>query len=74
MLSATIIQCGLAVVYIIVKSPFYELVFHHYVRPNGKAFQKVYHDVFISSYVPYWMSSIIGQLEGGQVTNDMHVW
>ena len=32
-LSATIVQIGLPIVFVIIKSPLYELVFHHYIRP-----------------------------------------
>lgn len=74
MFSATIIQVGLGVVFIVLKSPLYELVFHHYIRPEGRNFQAVFHDLFISSYIPYYMSSKICELEGGQVTNDMYIW
>lgn len=74
MFSATIIQCGLGIVFVILKSPLYELVFHHYVQPHGKAYQQVYHDCYISSWIPYFVSTLATQLEGGQVTNDMHIW
>lgn len=62
MFSATIIQCGLGIVFVVLKSPIYELVFHHYVQPHGKAFQQVYHDCYISSWVPYFFSSLATQL------------
>jgi hypothetical protein len=74
MFSAIIIQCGLGIVFVILKSPIYELVFHHYVQPHGKAFQKVYHDCYISPWVPYAFSSLASYMEGGQVTNDMNIW
>jgi len=74
MFSATIIQVGLGVVFIVLKSPLYELVFHHYIQPQGKANQTVFHDCYISSWVPYCLSSLVSKLEGGQVTNDMYIW
>jgi cholesterol 7-dehydrogenase len=74
MFSATIIQCGLGIVFVILKGPLFELVFHHYVQPHGKAYQHVFHDCFISWHVPYILSSLVSQLEGGQVTNDMYIW
>lgn len=74
MFSATIIQVGLGIVFIILKSPLYELVFHHYIRPEGRNQQAVFHDCYISSYIPYFASSKICELEGGQVTNDMYIW
>jgi hypothetical protein len=74
MFSATIIQCGLGIVFVILKSPIYEIILHHYLQPNGRAYQKVYHDIFITPYIPYFISSIASQLEGGQVTNDMWIW
>ena len=36
MFTATIIQVGLGIVFIILKAPLYELVFHHYIRPVGR--------------------------------------
>jgi hypothetical protein len=44
------------------EKPYVELVFHHYVQPHGKAFQKVYHDCYISSWVPYAVSSLAAYL------------
>ena len=74
MFSATIIQCGLGIVFIILKGPLFELIFHHYLRPQGKAYQQVYHDCYISPHIPYFISYLASQMEGGQVTNDMYVW
>ena len=74
MFSATIIQVGLGIVFIILKAPLYELVFHHYIRPVGRNEQKVYHDCFISPHMPYFISSKMLQGEGQQVTNDMYIW
>jgi hypothetical protein len=74
MFSATIIQVGLPIVYVILKSPLYELVFAHYIRPDGPTSQHVFHDLYISNWVPYFVSSKVSLLEGGQVTNDMYVW
>ena len=74
MLSATIIQVGLGIVFVILKAPLYELTFHHYVRPIGKNKQQVFHDCFISNHMPYFASSKIIEMEGGQVTNDMWIW
>ena len=74
MFSATIIQIGLPIVFVVLKSPLYELVFHHFIRPAGPNAQDVFHDLYISNWVPYFASAKIAELEGGQVTNDMHVW
>ena len=73
-LSGTIIQIGLPVVFIVIKTPFYELVFHHYVRPLEPALQQVFHDCYISPWLPYFFTSFISQGEGVQVTNDMWIW
>jgi hypothetical protein len=62
MFSATIIQVGLPIVFIVLKSPLYKLVFQHYIRPEGRASQIVFHDCYISSWIPYFMSSIVSQL------------
>ena len=74
MFTATIIQCGLGIVFVVLKAPLYELVFHHYIVPHGKAEQHVFHDCWISWHVPYAFSALVSYLEGGQVTNDMHIW
>ena len=73
-LSATIIQIGLPIVFVIIKSPLYELVFHHYIRPMGPAMQQVFHDCHISPWLPYFVTSFISEGEGMQVTNDMWIW
>jgi hypothetical protein len=67
-------QLGPSIVFIILKSPMYELVFHHYVRPQGPASQMVLHDCYISGITPYWLSALSIRLEGQQVTNDMYIW
>ena len=59
MFSAVIIQIGLGVVFVVLKSPLYDLVFHHYVVPIGRHQQQVFPDCFISGYVPYFSSSKI---------------
>jgi cholesterol 7-dehydrogenase len=62
MFSATIIQVGLGIVFIILKSPLYELVFHHYIRPQGINKQAVFHDCYISPIVPLFASSKVIEL------------
>jgi hypothetical protein len=52
----------------------YEIVLHHYIRPQDKSMQNVFHDCFISPYIPYFISSFASQSEGMQVTSDMFVW
>lgn len=74
MFSATIIQVGLGVVFILMKGPLYELVFQHYIRPVGRNKLEVFHECFISNHVPYFSSYKIVQMEGEQVTNDMYIW
>ena len=74
MFTATIIQVGLGIVFIILKAPLYELVFHHYIRPVGRNQLEVFHDAFTSGYLPYFITSKIIEAEGGQVTNDMYIW
>ena len=74
MFTATIIQVGLGIVFVVLKSPFYEIVFVHYIRPMEANKQQVFHDCYISNYMPYFLTSKITELEGGQVTNDMYIW
>ena len=74
MFTSTIIQVGLAIVFVILKSPFYELVFHLYIRPDAVNEQIVFHDLYMSSHMPYFVSSMYSLIEGGQVCNDMQLW
>ena len=58
MFTSTIIQVGLAIVFVILKSPFYELAFHLYIRPEAVDEQIVFHDLYMSSHMPYFVSSM----------------
>ena len=49
-------------------------MFQHYIRPQGRNYQQVFHDCYISNFIPYFISSKIIETEGGQVTNDMYIW
>ena len=36
--------------------------------------QQVFHDCYISPWLPYFVTSFISEGEGMQVTNDMWIW
>lgn len=74
MFNVTIMQVGCSTVFIFLRSRIYTMVLFHYLQPKGKAHQIVYHDVYTSSWIPYWISALAAKMEGNQVTNDMYIW
>ena len=70
----TIIQMGPGIVNIYLKSKFFEILFLQYLHTQGKYDQRLYHEMFSSSWLPYWLSAIMLYAEGLQVYYDMLVW
>lgn len=73
-MSVSIVQVGLGVVFVFAKSPFYQFILQHYIRPEGRNQQKVFHDIYVNSLLPYLLSSKLVEAEADQVTNDLYIW
>jgi len=67
-------QLGPSLVYLFLKSWFFETLFFHHITQNDKFHQDVYHEIFTSRWMPYFASALYLRLEAGQVENDGVVW
>ncbi len=68
-------QVGPALVYLILKSKFFEMILFQSIAPMSKFCQKVTHKLYTSSYIPYFLSSfflVFGEVR--QFMNDMKIW
>lgn len=72
--NATGLQIGPSQVILFLTSPFFEITFLQHLIPIDKFFQKVYHNCYTSSYLPYWATALILRLEVQQVLNDTTIW
>ena len=72
--NATGLQIGPSQVLLFLISPFFEVTFLQHVIPVDKFMQKVYHNIYSSSYLPYWVTALILRLEVQQVLNDTTIW
>ena len=72
--NATIFQVGPGLVYLFLVSPFYEAVFFQHTSTVGKFEHDVYHELYASGYLPYWVTALMLRLEAQQVTNDTYIW
>jgi len=65
---------GPGIVNIYLKSKFFEVLFLQYIQTEGKYHQRLYHEMYCSKWMPYWLSSISLLAEGMQVFYDMVIW
>jgi cholesterol 7-dehydrogenase len=72
--SLTGFQVGPGLVYLFLKSAFFETVLFHHVNTVKRYEQYVYHEIYTSSWNPYWFSALQLRLEAQQVLNDGVVW
>lgn len=72
--NATGFQLGPALVYLFLKSKFFEVVFSQSITPLKKFHIRVSHRIFTSSYLPYWLSAYMLFAEVKQLFSDMTVW
>jgi hypothetical protein len=70
----TIVQMGPGIVNVFLKTHFFEVVFFQYIQPQGKYHQRLFHEMYASSWLPYWICYIMLYAEGMQVYYDMLVW
>lgn len=65
---------GPGLVYVFLKTHFFTVVFIQYVQCKGRFRNELYHEMFASSYLPYWLTAVMLRGEAIQVSNDMQVW
>ncbi|CAG9311093.1 unnamed protein product [Blepharisma stoltei] len=72
--NATAFQVGSGLVYLFLKSQFFEAVLFQHLSPLEKYKHEVFHDMWASSYLPYCITALMLRLEAQQVMNDGKVW
>ena len=72
--NATIFQVGPGLVYLFLTSPYYRALYFQHSTSIGKFEHNVYHELYISWHLPYWVTASMLRLEAEQVTNDTYVW
>ena len=70
----TIVQMGPGIVNIFFKTHFFEIVFFQYIQTKAKFHQRLYHQMFCTSWIPYWICYLMLYAEGMQVYYDVIVW
>ncbi len=74
MFNLTVVQMGPGLVYVFLKNRFFSVAFVQYIQTVGRYDQILYHKMFCSKWIPYWLSSAMLYGEAIQVYNDMIVW
>lgn len=67
-------QVGPSLVYLFLKSPFFETLFFQYSELKAKHEVEVHHEIWTQNWIPYFISAIKLRLEALQVTNDCKIW
>ena len=50
---------GPGLVYVFLKSHFFTVIFIQYLQTKEKFKQELYHEMFASHWLPYWLSSVM---------------
>jgi cholesterol 7-dehydrogenase len=72
--NATGLQVGGGLVYLFLKSPFFETLFFQTVVSLQRYKHEMFMHIYTSSYMPYWATALKLRLETQQVMNDGVVW
>jgi cholesterol 7-dehydrogenase len=72
--NATGFQLGPGLVYLFLKSIFFETAFEQAIVPMQKFHIRVSHKIFTSSYLPYWLTAYMLYGEVLQLFSDMAIW
>lgn len=67
-------QLGPGLVYLFLKSPFFETFFFQYSDNLSRTEKQMTHEIWTQSYIPYWLSALKLTLEAHQVRNDCKIW
>ena len=67
-------QVGPGLVYLFLKSKYFEIIFAQSVTPYSKFYQRLSHRIYTNWYIPYALSAgaLFGEVQ--QVFNDMAIW
>lgn len=65
---------GPGLVYVFFKTRFFTTLFVQYVQPKEAYKQVLYHEMYTSGWLPYWVTSAMLYGEAIQVYNDMLIW
>jgi cholesterol 7-desaturase len=72
--NATGFQLGPALVYLFLRSYFFEVRFAQSITPLDKFRIKVSHKIFTNWYLPYWLTAWMLYAEVKQLFSDMLIW
>lgn len=67
-------QLGPGLVYLFLKSPFFETFFFQYSENLSRSEKQMTHEIWTQSFIPYWLSALKLTLEAHQVRNDCKIW
>ena len=70
----SVFQMGPGLVYVFFKTRFFTTLFVQYVQPKEAYKQVLYHEMYTSGWLPYWVTSAMLYGEAIQVYNDMLIW
>jgi cholesterol 7-dehydrogenase len=67
-------QVGPGLVYLFIKSDFFETLLIQHISTKDKYNQDCYHEIYCNFLAPYWFSALQLRLEVRQVLNDGVIW
>lgn len=70
----TVVQMGPGLVYVFLKTHFFTVLFVQFVQTKEPTKQILYHYMYASNWLPYWLTAVMLRGEAIQVYNDMIVW
>ena len=70
----TVVQMGPGLVYVFLKTKLFTVLFVQYVQSKEKYKHILYHEMYSSWWLPYWVTAGFLRGEGIQVYNDMLIW
>lgn len=70
----TVVQMGPGLVYVFLKTHFFTTLFVQYIQSVDKYKQILYHEMYASNWLPYWITAVMLRGEAIQVYNDLLIW
>lgn len=67
-------QLGPGMVYMFLKSQYFQINLLQSVTPMSKFYQRISHKMYTSTYFPYWLSASLLYGEVKQLMHDMMIW
>ncbi len=65
---------GPGLVYVFLKTHFFTIILIQYVQTKEPFKQVLYHEIYSSKWLPYWLTAVMIKAEAIQVYNDLLVW